>query len=106
MKKGMLMILTCFILTIIGCKTSNTIVDNTVMQYEFDTLVNKTFVDSVINADTLGNYPEAWVYTPLIDYETNKNVSTRTYYKEWQQSVYRIIEEDNNLYKFSKRVKK
>lgn len=106
MKKGMIMFLIGFMLTIISCKTTNNVVDNTIMQYEFDTLVNKTFVDSVIIADTLGNYPDTWIYSPLLDYTTSKNVSTRTYYKEYQQSVYRIIEEDNDLYKFSKRVKK
>lgn len=106
MKKGMVMILIGFVLAIIGCKTTSNAVDNTTMQYEFDTLVSKSFVDSVIITDTLGRYPDTWIYSPLLDYTTSKNVSTRTYYKEYQQSVYRIVEEENNLYKFSKRVKK
>lgn len=106
MKKVFYIMILTIIVCLFSCKSSNNIVDNTIMQYEFDTIVNKQFVDSVIASDTLEFYPNEWIYSPLIDYTTNKNISTRTYYKEYQESVYKIIEENDSLYKFSKRVKK
>lgn len=104
-----LLITFCFVTCITGlssCGSSKQVVDNTIMQYEFDTLVNKTFIDSVVVADTLAEYPDNWIYSPMVDYFTNKDVSTRIYYKDYQQSMYRIIEQENSLYQFSKRIKK
>lgn len=96
------------ILTNCGCSKQaiDNTADSTIMQYEFDTLVNKTFIDSIVVTDTLAVYPDNWIYSPLVDYFTNKDVSTRIYYKDYQQSMYRIIEQENSLYQFSKRIKK
>ena len=49
----------------ISCGTPKEI-DNTTMQYELDTIVDRHFIDSVCIADTLAIYPVEWVYSPMM----------------------------------------
>ena len=65
-------------------------IDNTTMQYELDTIVDRHFIDSVCIADTLAIYPLEWVYSPMRGYESKKDISTYWWMKSSNRAFYRI----------------
>lgn len=93
------------VLSFFSCKTNN-IVQNTStynsMEYALDTIVDKHYVDSVCIADTLGPYPDAWVWAPLEGYETKKDISIYGYMKSSNWTFYRVIR-DGDKYRLTKR---
>ena len=78
-------------------------VDNTTMQYELDTLVDRHFIDSVCIADTLATYPVEWVYSPMRGYESKKDISTYGWMKSSNWTFYRIIKYEDGTYRLTKR---
>ena len=78
-------------------------VDNTTMQYELDTIVDRRFIDSVCIADTLAIYPVEWVYSPMKGYESKKDISTYSWMKSSNWAFYRIIKYEDGTYRLTKR---
>lgn len=78
-------------------------VDNTTMQYELDTIVDRHFIDSVCIADTLARYPIEWVYSPMRGYESKKDISTYGWMKSSNWVFYRIIKYEDGTYRLTKR---
>lgn len=78
-------------------------VDNTTMQYELDTLVDRHFIDSVCVADTLARYPVEWIYSPMRGYDTKKDISTYGWMKSSNWTFYRIIKYEDGTYRLTKR---
>lgn len=91
----------------VSCGTPKQVITNAgVMQYAIDTVVTIDFIDSVCSVDTINKYPVGWIYTPTIDYTTGHDISSRVYYKDWQQSTYRVIPIEDKKYRFTKRIVK
>ena len=78
-------------------------IDNTTMQYELDTIVDRHFIDSVCIADTLARYPVEWVYSPMRGYESKKDISTYSWMKSSNRAFYRIIKCEDGTYRLTKR---
>lgn len=100
-----LLVLMIGIMTIIGLSscTSTKTIDNTTMQYELDTIVNRKFIDSVCIADTLAIYPSQWVYSPMRGYESKKDISTYGWMKSSNWTFYRIVQYEDGSYRLTKR---
>ena len=85
-----------------SCSTPKEI-DNTTMQYELDTVVDRHFIDSVCIADTLAIYPVEWIYSPMRGYESKKDISTYSWMKSSNRAFYRIIKCEDGTYRLTKR---
>lgn len=84
---------------VLGCNTTKNTIDSPQykdMYYVMDTTgVSKNFVDSICEADTLGEYPSEWTYTPLRSDESRKDMSTYGWLKASNWTFYRVIKEGN-----------
>lgn len=98
-------IVMCMVLSFISCNTNKSVQNDYSMEYALDTIVDIHYIDSVCVADTLANYPDNWVWSPLRGYETKKDISVYGYMKASNWTFYRIIKEDDK-YRLTKRIMK